>query len=283
MTNQRRWVVLLVAFALGALGCGSGGDSCQTYCGDLCGLLAQCSGGAAPTGCVNSCESGIGTTNCDGAPPAAQLTCAEASHTYACADYCSALCDRGPSCGGFNKRACTAGCATAYKTVCNAASVAARSCDQLKPELAIYEDRARSYITESWHSSYYVQTGVCATASDCPATLGCSAETNTCAACTTDAQCVQSNDGQYIRHACTNGACGDADCLIDTDCYKGWCDANGHVCRDCRTDADCTVSIWPVCNPATFMCVDCTNNAQCVASSNGIFTTCDLTTNSCRR
>jgi hypothetical protein len=283
MTSQRGWVVLLLAFAPCALDCGSNAaGSCRTYCDSLCNQLDQCA--ARPSSCVDTCATGMGTDNCEGAPAPSRLTCADASKTYACAEYCAAVCARAAPCGGFDPQACGVGCAAIPKRTCNAASVGARTCDQLKPELGVYESMAHHLIQSpsSW-TLLVMQTGVCSTPGDCQLPLGCSAKTNTCGLCTTDAECASPNDYSFSRHAClANGQCTKVDCAVDGDCYQGWCDPNGHVCRDCRTDTECTNSTMrPACNPTTFVCVECLTDAHCTKAWGGIYPACNTQTNKC--
>jgi hypothetical protein len=86
---------------------------------------------------------------------------------------------------------------------CNAASVAARTCDQLKPELRNYEDSARAERSGSdvaVHGSIGNAYGLCADADDCELPLGCTLSTNTCSACASDADCDR-GFGSYIYSA----------------------------------------------------------------------------------
>jgi hypothetical protein len=245
---------------------------CSARCSDLCKALASCD--TPPADCEAQCTLGLGS-ECSGAP-ADQLTCKELSATYACADYCATLCTRAPECGSFDSKKCASGCASESPTICNPASVAARSCDQLKPEIRSYQQRAEveesgGHVASGGFGSSY---GLCLDASDCDAPLGCVVESNTCGSCTADADCAS-----YTPQACSeNKECVRVGCVKDADCPK-FCDAASHECGECRNDSDCTFSFAPACNTETSKCVTCTKDADCAKSPIG--SRCESTSNRC--
>jgi len=191
-----------------------------------------------------------------------QLTCTELKGAYACADYCATLCARAPSCGSFDSNLCAQGCTTQSPSICNAASVAARTCDQLKPELRDYEDTARAE-----HDGSHIQIGfggtnhygLCTKADDCELPLTCALSTNTCSACASDTDCKRAG-GKYV--CSSEKACLEVSCLTDADCFGRVCDADSHECVECRGDADCK-SVYGACDTATSECVECTSDANC--------------------
>ncbi len=216
---RTRWGGAGVAAGLWLLsqlsGCSSSeknGTSCASLCGDMCKALAACDVEVA-SDCAGRCATGVAAANCADSRPPDQLTCGELKAAYACADYCATLCTRAPSCGSFDAQLCAQGCTTQSPSICNAASVAARTCDQLKPELRLYEDSARaeqggSHIS---HGDFGGTNpyGLCADADDCELPLGCTLITNTCSACAADADCKRAF-GPYIcsaEKACTKVAC----------------------------------------------------------------------------
>ena len=253
------WVSFL-AFVGGCFG-NSASDShaCRSLCEDVCKNLATCNAGGSnsPT-CIDDCFAGIGSSSCAGARPADQLTCAEVEQVFDCANYCGTLCHNAPQCGSFDEKLCARGCASSDPPVCNAASVAARTCDQMKPELRQYEDRGRSLATGGVFggSSNPTSFGLCRNASDCTSPLGCSAATNTCAPCAADPECAQ-GVGKYM-------------CSPAAEC----------VPIDCRIDADCNV-VYTACNQTTFKCVECTRDEHCASSFLG--KKCDPASSSCRQ
>ena len=194
-----------------------------------------------------------------------------------CASYCAELCDRAPECGSFDAARCRTGCAEDQPAICNPASVAARSCDELKPELRLYDDIARASEDGSDFASggFGPRFGLCATAHDCEEPLGCSLETNTCGPCRTNEDCAQA----YGSHICAEDqTCQQVGCLADDDCSSGICSAGSHECGDCRSDAECS-GIFGVCNVNVAKCVECVSDAQCTDGSFGPH--CNLTENSC--
>jgi len=239
--------LLLVATLAGS--CSGGGSSqCRPSCENTCQAFATCSLGTADAAtCVADCIAGSDPSTCAHARPADQLTCPELKQVYDCAQYCTALCRRGPSCGTFSESFCDTGCASYGPPVCNVASVAARTCDQLKPELRTYEDRGRDLSQPGTVSGGGVGSpaafGLCKDARDCTAPLGCASATNTCAPCAADAECAQ---GTIFKYRCSSSAA----------CVQ----------VECLTAADCS-SVFPACDPTTFKCVDCLRDEDCTASS----------------
>jgi hypothetical protein len=254
----------------------SSNPRCQSYCDGLCKTLEGC-GTPVATDCAAQCATGTGTTDCSGERPADQLTCKEAQQSYACADYCATLCERAPSCGSsFNTLTCATGCATLLPPICNAASVAARTCDQLKPEIRRYQDAGTpaqptsgegsgsgdnvSSGDSSSPSSSASESGLCRSAEDCEAPLGCSTANNTCAACKNDADCAHRTNA-YI--CSPEKACVRVQCESDDDCGSGgFCDVERHICGDCHSNADCG-GFQHLCDPVTAKCSQCASNADC--------------------
>lgn len=241
----------------------SGADQggCRSYCSDLCGTFSTC--GGPPSGCESQCQSGFGQVDCSRARPPDQLTCSELYESYACIDYCATLCQRGPTCGSFDASLCATGCMIEGPPICNAASVAPRTCDQLKPELRSYQDTAQ-VIADGGEvigggSGTGAVYGLCRTGQDCQAPLGCSPLTNTCAPCATDTDC-QRTSGTY---SCSpDGACVEAACTRDLDCPLGVCDVTRHECIECRSNTDCR-GLLTVCQVATSTCVECDTDVTC--------------------
>ncbi|MET0790514.1 MAG: hypothetical protein ABW061_03255 [Polyangiaceae bacterium] len=261
-------------FALQA-GCASSSDgaaaSCKAACTDLCQALAACDDGA-PSDCEAQCNLGTSGVSCSGVRPADQLTCNELSASYACADYCATLCTRAPSCGSFAADTCARGCASQSHSICNSKSVAARTCDQLKPELRLYDDAGNAGQGEIVvGGGFGAQYGLCTSATDCDLPLGCSATTNTCSPCEADADCGRT----YPHYACsTKHECTKVDCVVDADCSASlsspttFCDASLHVCGECHVDADCkNATLGKVCDEKTLKCVECVDNGDCSKDS----------------
>jgi len=255
----------------------SNDTACRSVCASTCKAFADCSlVDANSTACVDGCVTSADPKSCANARPADQLTCDELKQIYDCSVYCAALCQRAPECGTFDPSFCLRGCANGDPPVCNAASVAARTCDQLKPELREYEERGRSL---SSNNSVFIggtsdpkAFGLCKTGDDCALPLGCSVATNTCAPCAADSECLHTFD----KYSCSpKSECVKVDRLSDADCPLGVCDTP-HTCVDCRTDADCKFGFL-ACNP-TSECVQCTRNEHCTMSP---FKVCDATTFRC--
>lgn len=252
------WVLLAGAGCSSSGGAGS--PSCRAFCGDFCGALARCAAPAAGD-CKAQCELGAGEHGCADAPPADRLTCAELLQSYACVDYCATLCTRAPSCGSFDPASCATGCAYLGAPICNAASVAARSCDQLKPELRLYEEAAQALREgdELIHIGSGPMNGLCRTGQDCLPPLGCSAQTNTCGACEADVDCTR----QFETYICSaEKQCTAVSCASDTDCALGFCNLATHECGDCRSSADCQ-GVFKACEPVSATCVECLSDAEC--------------------
>lgn len=258
--------IVWLAASSGACSNGSSSTSaaCTRYCDDACAALAACPGGA-PAGCSASCLTGSERATCTGSLPPDQQTCAQLTRHQSCADYCNTLCTAAPSCGSFDPRLCVSGCAHTQPSLCNSASVAARTCDQLKPELQVYQAvgaalaRGDTFVSGGPPSAF----GLCASAFDCPSPLGCSAATNTCGPCATNADCAD-NFG-ILKNLCTpDKQCMTVDCLSDVDCssFLPVCSAK-NTCAQCATDAQCTISSLPRCDVATNSCVNCLVDTDC--------------------
>ena len=268
-----RWLVSGVLYGAWSLafqaGCSSssGRASCQATCSDLCQALAACDDAPTASDCEAQCSLGLGNTDCSQTRPADQLTCSELSQSYACVDYCATLCTRAPDCGSFDQAVCANGCAGSTHEVCNAKSVAARSCDQLKPELRHYDDLGRAGPGEVFGGSPLPGTyGLCTSAAPCADGQGCSPSTSTCGTCQADAEC----DRGSVPYACESGVCTQVSCVNDADCSLGrFCETTRHVCGECQSDADCpsktSLSIGTVCDPATLTCTECLTNQDCAA------------------
>jgi hypothetical protein len=148
------------------------------------------------------------------------------------------------------------------KRICNPASVAARTCDQLKPELAAYEQDARAYLKGGFGQWGVSQVNVCRNAEDCLLPAGCSTTTSTCSSCIDDSECRQN----YGTHMCSNGQCVEVECLLDADCgFRPTCNKSTHTCVECLTDAQCAKdSPWyPACDTTRNKCVACNTDAHC--------------------
>src|SRR5262245_17657146 len=134
-----RWALCAGALLLGSAGgcsSNSGGNgpkeqSCTDWCAGACSTLKSC--GTASESCVSDCTFGFGADYCAFGTPD-RFTCTELEstikHAFLCASYCSAFCSRIPECGSFDSALCNLGC-EAHPVLCNPASVAARTCDQL--------------------------------------------------------------------------------------------------------------------------------------------------------
>jgi hypothetical protein len=188
-----------------------------------------------------------------------------------CASYCSTLCARAPMCGTFDEKLCLQGCAISPPPICNPASVAARSCDQLKLEARDYQGAANAangngtggYVSGIAWLSY----GLCQYTNDCTSGMACLAATNTCGQCVANADCT---DNLGTRYACQSGACQMVECLKNSDCgiSSQVCDTTHGNCVECVADADCaskiTGTVFPKCSPS-HTCVGCLSNADCTS------------------
>lgn len=266
--RAKGWLAALTCLAasVGACSTGSGSTSaaCTRYCDDACAALAACPSGAPP-GCSATCFAGSDRAACTGSLPPDQQTCAQLTKHQSCADYCTTLCAAAPSCGSFDPGLCLSGCAHTQPSLCNSASVAARTCDQLKPELQVYQAAGSALARgEAFGSSGSPKVfGLCTSAFDCPSPLGCSAATNTCGPCATNADCADTFG--ILKKLCTaDKQCMTVDCLSDADCSSSLpvCSAN-NTCAQCATDAQCTLSSFPRCDVATNSCVSCLVDADC--------------------
>ncbi len=241
----------LLAFACGESGApiDTSADECRAHCEDSCSALERCR--AASNSCSEECTAGA--RNCDRATPPNQLTCAELVEEQACWGYCVAFCDEVADCAGFDEALCLVGCKDREPMICNALSVGARTCDQLKPEAREYDragevltsdDDGRSgVVTGGYHT--LVDFGLCESANDCEEGGACSAATNTCGPCATDAECTK-RSGEYLvsraicsaERTCVIAPCG----LTDDDCKSEshpFCDYESHSCVACTADTDC--------------------------------------------
>jgi hypothetical protein len=277
------WVLIIAgvgAVAACSSSAGGGDGQCPAYCSDACNTLAACHV-ATDSSCAADCAAGVGTNDCGGLTPISQYSCAEVQHMVACGSYCVTFCQRIPSCGSFDGQACLDGCERVKPLICNAASVAARTCDQLKPEGRIYEQAAN---TRGGFSGFATPAayGLCESSMDCPSGQACGLSTNTCnGACMTDADCA---GGPGAAYACgPGGKCTKVECVTSADCTGSPCDTTHHTCVGCLTDADCSLSAplgLGLCSPGQ-MCVACLSNANCPSpgqalcdTSSGVCTAC---------
>jgi hypothetical protein len=265
--------------------CSDGSAQCRPICENTCQAFATCNLGTAdaPT-CVADCVAGSDPSICVRARPTDQLTCAELEAVYDCAQYCTTLCRRAPSCGTFSETLCDTGCASYGPPVCNAASVAARTCDQLKPELRTYEDRGRALTrpgsVSEGGTGNPATFGLCRDARDCAAPLGCTGATNTCAPCTANEECAQG----VLKYVCSSSAeCVQVDCLTGADCSTVFpaCDPTTFKCVDCLRDEDCndpsSLSAGKKCDVSNKTCVQCLTGSDCSAPT----PRCDLSYHLC--
>jgi len=259
--------------------------ACQTLCSETCQALSDCQVEVA-TDCVQACAAGLPpNTDCAGMERPDRLTCAELTSEYACTQYCATLCERAPECGSFEAQRCVRGCASESPSVCNSASVAARSCDQLKPELRLYDEAGQlssGSVQVVGGSSGVKAFGLCKTGADCDPPLGCEPATNTCAACRLDADCER---GFGEKDICSSDyTCVKVECRADADCSGRVCDTASHTCVQCQNDADCAASLLgsfePACDVASAMCVTCTTDEHCQNSPIG--PRCDEAAHSCK-
>lgn len=271
------WAGSLLCGLLAFLGCSesSSSNSCISYCDNLCSSLEACE--VEVQDCRSSCETGLNDRACRGQEAPDRLTCAELTATLACADYCVALCDRAPDCGSSDSGACVNGCLEVGPRICNAASVGARTCDQIKPEIRLYESVGTP--TDGDHAvsgGARATYGLCEDADDCEEPLGCSQQTNTCAPCKTNEDCA----GPYGARVCNDAKeCETVECLSDEDCSLGRpCITETHECGECREDADCKTSFGGACDVKTLKCVECKTDADCEL---GPYPSCDVAQQKC--
>jgi Cys-rich repeat protein len=278
--SARLWMRLTSAAILVAAtvsGCGNDpgkNADCSSFCRSFCKQLDTCQIDGSSS-CQADCTAGLGSARCSDARPPDQLTCDELRGLYECASYCATLCTRGPQCGSFDSTLCVEGCAARQPIICNPASVAARTCDQLKPELREYEDIGRSSSQPGDQGSFGGSGsafGLCRSNSDCNGQR-CDLATNVCGPCKTDADCKE----DFGAHMCApDGSCMRVQCVEDADCPGQRCDTAMHKCVRCLVDADCTGQVFLHCNPAKNTCVQCTTDADCNGQS-GLGTHCGLT------
>lgn len=267
------------ALLLWTCGGSDGSAACQTYCSDLSQALADCGMDTSALGSPSECGKQMGASDCSALRPPGQLNCAELGELYACSEYCASLCERAAACGPFDAGLCARGCAV-DPAICNAQSVAPRSCEQIEPEARWYEDTGRD--SASGEDSVLISAGgaptgfgLCEDAAPCEGQLGCSATTNTCAPCTSDAECARARSPRSYR-CNADRLCVEVECLDDGGCPGRYCDLATNTCVRCRSDADCD-SFLPACQAGK--CVACTVDQHCAR-----YTTrprCDATTNGC--
>jgi hypothetical protein len=269
------------------MGCGgdtkSGTEMCHAVCVDVCKALVKCAVGDIPPTCADDCTAGLGSSDCSNSRPADQLTCAELKNTYDVATYCATACHRAPECGTFDEKFCNTGCAHAHPAIHNPKSVAARTCDQLKPEVRDYEDQGRVLAAGgdvgglggiSGGTNPY---GLCERAGNCELPLGCSLDTNTCAPCATNAECDRSDGEKYL--CTTDKECLSVQCLDDSACPGTKCDPERHSCVECLADADCNHTYSTRCDTTQKQCVQCFTDADCTSAIFG--SKCDATQKQC--
>jgi hypothetical protein len=247
-------------------------DSCASSCEVGCRAAQACGLSLDLSECTDSCTKANAGLDCSDAEPLDRLTCAQLEREFACVGHCTALCKRAAQCATFEEEQCMIGCSVEHGSVCNEASVAARSCDQIKKEAQVYDfaggaiKRGDAY---GVGSSGPASLGLCEGASDCEPPLACTLATNTCGECETDAECQREYSTQ--AYACSARACVAVACNVDDDCLGSKiCDSASHSCVDCRTSADCGQTLLSLaCDVATSTCVQCVSNADCARSPLG--------------
>lgn len=261
--------------AFGGCSDSSSSDACVSFCDDLCASLEACE--VESQDCRSSCQRGLNDRACRGQASPDRLTCEELIETVACSEYCVALCDRAPTCGSFDGQACVSGCLAVGPTICNAASVDARTCEQLKPEIRLYEEAGTETAGDhSAASSLGADYGLCRDVDDCEEPLGCSQQTNTCAACETNEDCAGAYDARLCNDA---NECEAVECLSDGDCILGRpCNTETYECGECREDADCTSFSGGACDTKTLKCVECKQDSDCELS---LYSSCDVARQKC--
>lgn len=271
------WAGVLISAVVAFVGCSrsASGNSCLYYCDNLCSSLQACD--LEEEDCRSNCEAELTDDACKSQPTPDRLTCAELTQTVACAQYCTTLCNRAPTCGTFNANDCLVGCLEVEPSVCNPASVNARTCDQLKPELRFYESRGTPSGGDSASGvGDGTSFGLCTGADDCEALLGCSRQTNTCAPCKTNEDCAAPN-GSYVCN--DEQECEAVECVVDDDCSLGRpCSPQTHECGECRGDEDCGSLLRGACDPTTLKCVDCNDDSDCRGA---LFSACDVELQKC--
>ena len=257
-----------------------GNPACEATCDDRCSAFVGC-GFDVQASCADECKNSLQHADCRGFRPADQYTCDELAEVNACAAYCHEFCVWASACGSFNQQTCIEGCAYEKPTLCNPASVAARTCDELKPEARMYDDIGQLLQGDSefaYGGSFfnYREYGLCLEAQDCELPETCSLATNTCGACAEDADCDRGLSSKH--YVCSTGQCLEVACVVDDDCFTGRCRADTHTCVDCLADTDCD-SFFTKCNPETLECVRCLDDSQC--SDESYFKRCDTAEHQC--
>jgi hypothetical protein len=255
-------------------------EECAELCKDRCSAFEDCEF-EMWAGCERDCGASLLHANCEYETPPDQLTCAELEEIYDCTDYCLEFCARAPKCGGFDQQLCLEGCTAETPFICNAASVPARTCDQLKPEARLYESAGEALASEDegnvavGYASPYSgeEYGLCQRASECDPPLACVLATNTCGACVADADC----ESGFGRYSCSNGACVEVACVTSDHCVLDYvCDPATHTCVGCLSDATCT-GTYAACDVNAHQCVECTSDAYCDET----FPRCDTEKSQC--
>jgi len=256
---------------------GENAAACRQLCEGRCSAFAGC-GLEARAGCVDECAASLQYFDCEFERPADQLTCDELEEIAACTNYCTEFCARATECGSFDRADCLGGCTDEQPLVCNPASVAVRTCDQLKPEARVYADAGRSLRDDGFASGHSYDPeafGLCRNPDDCDLPLTCLPATNTCGACSQASDCERGSP--FEAYVCSNGECLDVECAINDDCILGVCDLATYTCVDCVSDADCSTG-FRICDTAVNECVECTSDAHCSAAT----PRCDLVQSRCR-
>jgi hypothetical protein len=227
------WAFSVIGLVTAFVGCSgeSSSNSCVAYCDNLCSSLSICEISTGAEDCQEACQSGLTDAQCRDQPAPDRLTCDELTEVVTCAEYCGTLCERAPQCGTFDAEACVTGCASTSHSICNPASVAARTCDQLKPEIRLYDLIGKPDGDDAVGGGSPSRFGLCKEAEDCDAPLGCSQATNTCVTCKANEDCAHDDD-VYV-------------CNDDQECEE----------VECVADKDCPLSSRPVCDTKTFTCV----------------------------
>jgi len=280
-----RWLLLAPAVLACIQSCSGSSDdtgaACAELCDELCSAFLECRLGQPSSNCVDDCATAYRGGNCSEATPPTQYTCSELGGVFRCAEHCASLCSRAPDCGEFDEPLCRQGCARFGPPVCNAASVPARTCDEIKPEARFYEQAIRALRDGDFVDGVPPPSslGLCRSSSDCRLGLACQPQTNTCGACSSNVDCVRD---PLQAHLCANGSCVPVDCVADAGCFGTEVCSASNECVQCRNDADCaSVYRRPSCDVVSGECVECQSQEHCVASYGSMRPACNESSRKC--
>ena len=275
-------LLLTLATACGSSDTGPS-EACKSACQVGCDAARECGLDMDDDQCAEDCLASLGAVDCSETTPLDRLTCDELEHVFDCNAHCSALCRRSLDCATFNEQTCLTGCAIEHGSICNAASVPVRSCDDIKREARFYEEVGQA--KQSGGHAIFVggggpSFGLCSGADDCDEPLACDFATNTCGKCDSDTECAREAG---VALACQKGACVTVECVVDDDCSGSLCDTEKHVCGRCESDGDCSDYAAEACDTETSTCVECTDNADCADAFSVTGTThvCEPTSHAC--